>query len=58
MVNRKRAQIQFNLVDITLGLIIIAGGVLVVFSRINFGLLLTSIGVTLEAFKILIEKGM
>ena len=53
-----KAQVHFKISDIIFGLLIIAGGVLVVFSKINFGIALTSLGATLEAFKLLIEKGL
>ena len=49
---------KYKISDIIFGLLIIAGGVLVVFSKINFGIALTSLGATLEAFKLLIEKGL
>jgi len=57
MVKTKRAQIEFSLFDIIAGLLIISGGVFVVFSYTNLGLFVALVGSLLEAVKILIKQG-
>lgn len=49
--------ITLNLFDIICGLLIIAGGVFVVFSWINLGLFLSALGTFIETIKILIKQG-
>lgn len=53
----KKAQIEFSLFDIIAGLIIVSGGVFVVFSYNNLGSFLTSAGLILEIIRILIKQG-
>jgi hypothetical protein len=53
----ERKGVVLNLFDIICGLIIIAGGVFVVFSWINLGLVFAAAGSLFEAMKILIKQG-
>ncbi len=50
--------LTFNPVDIISGLIIIAGGVLIITSNVNIGILLTVIGSLFEALKIVLTQGL
>lgn len=57
MLRTKKAQNQYSIYDIIAGLLIISGGVFVVFSYVNLGLFIALIGSLLEAIKILIKQG-
>ena len=52
----KKASI--NIIDLILGLFIVAGGISIIFSYVNLGLFLAALGTVLEAFKILISQGL
>ena len=56
MINNKKAQV-LNIFDLIVGLIIISGGVFVIFNYINLGSFLTSAGLLLEIVKILFKQG-
>ena len=47
-----------NIIDLILGLFIVAGGISIIFSYVNLGLFLAALGTVLEAFKILISQGL
>jgi len=47
-----------SIIDIFLGIFIIAGGISIIFSYVNLGLFLAAFGTVLEAFKILIVHGL
>lgn len=48
---------QISLIDIIAGLIVIAGGTFVVFSYVNLGTFLASVGLVIEIIKLLIKQG-
>lgn len=48
---------QTELINIIAGLIVITGGVLVIFEYINLGLLFTGLGAVIEAIKLTIQQG-
>lgn len=52
---KKKAQI--DIFDVLAGLIVIAGGVLITFSKVNIGSLFASLGLVFEIIKIVLEKG-
>lgn len=52
----KKAQSNYIL-DIIFGLIVISGGVLILFRYITLGSLITSIGLVFELIKTVVEQG-
>jgi len=52
----KRA--QADLLNIIFGIIVIAGGIIIMFGKINLGGLITSMGLVFELIKLVIEKGL
>lgn len=52
----KKAQV--NLINIIAGLIIVAGGIAVIFNYVNLGLLLSGLGAVIEAIKIVVRGGL
>ncbi len=52
----KRAQI--DLLNIIFGIIVISGGVIIAFGKINLGSLITSIGLVFELIKLVVQKGL
>ncbi len=55
MVNKKA---QINLLDIIFGIIVICGGVIITFGKINLGSLITSMGLVFELIKLVVQKGL
>ncbi|MFW6233366.1 MAG: hypothetical protein ACOC3Z_01750 [Nanoarchaeota archaeon] len=53
--NKKKGQTE--IINLIAGLIVIAGGVLVIFDYINLGLLLTGLGAVIEAIKLTLQQG-
>ncbi len=47
-----------NLLNIIFGLIIISGGIIIAFDKVNLGSLVASIGLVFELIKVVIEKGL
>ena len=46
-----------NILDLILGLCIVAGGISIIFNYVNLGLLLAALGTLFEALKIVIVQG-
>lgn len=55
MIKKKKAQI--GLYDALAGVVVIAGGLLIFFSNVNLGSLVTSFGLLLELIKIVLKQG-
>jgi len=51
----KKAQI--DLLNVIFGLIVISGGVIIAFNRVNLGSLITSLGLVFELIKLVVQKG-
>jgi len=56
MIENKRG--QFSTINLIAGIIIMAGGVAVIFNYINLGLLLGGLGALIEAIKIVMNQGL
>ncbi len=52
----KRA--QADLLNIIFGIIVIAGGVVIAFNKINLGSLIASIGLVFELIKLVVQRGL
>ena len=48
---------QVDLLNIIFGIIIISGGVIIMFNKINLGSLVASIGLVFELIKLVVQKG-
>lgn len=55
MIENKKA--QADIINLLAGIIIIAGGIAVVFNYVNLGLLLGGLGALIEAIKIVLSQG-
>jgi len=53
-----KKSLTFNPIDVISGLIIVAGGILIIFSNVNIGILLTIVGSLFEALKIVLSQGL
>jgi len=49
---------QTDLLNIIFGIIIISGGVITAFNKINLGSLIASIGLVFELIKLVVQKGL
>lgn len=49
---------QLELINIISGLLLVAGGLVVIFNYVNFGLLLCGLGVVIESIKIVMSQGL
>ena len=49
---------QLELINIISGLLLVAGGLVVIFNYVNFGLLLSGLAVVIEAVKIVMNQGL
>ena len=49
---------QVDLLNIIFGLIVISGGVVIMFNYVNLGSLLASLGLIFELIKLVAEKGL
>lgn len=52
----KKASI--DVLNVIFGIIVMIGGVIIIFDRVNLGSLIASIGLVFELIKIVIEKGL
>ncbi|MFH0711607.1 MAG: hypothetical protein V1889_00610 [archaeon] len=48
---------QLDLLNIICGLIVICGGVAISFGMVNLGSFVATVGLMLEIFKLIVEKG-
>lgn len=55
MVNKKA---QADLLNIIFGIIVICGGIIIAFNKINLGSLIVNIGLIFELIKLVIQKGL
>ena len=53
----KNKKAQIDLLNIIFGSIIISGGVIIAFNKINLGSLIASIGLVFELIKLVVQKG-
>ena len=53
---QKKAQI--DLLNIIFGIIVILGGIIIAFNKINLGSLITSMGLVFELIKLVVQKGL
>ena len=49
---------QLELINIISGLLLVSGGLVVIFNYVNFGLLLSGLAVVIEAVKIVMNQGL
>jgi len=49
---------QADLLNIIFGIIVICGGVIIAFDKINLGSLIVSLGLVFELIKLVIQKGL
>jgi len=49
--------LAFNIIDFIAGVLIIAGGIILIGGKVNGGSLLTSIGLLIELIKLVIKQG-
>ena len=49
---------QLELINIISGLLLVSGGLVVIFNYVNFGLLLSGLAVVIEAVKIVMSQGL
>ena len=47
-----------DVLNVIFGLIVIVGGVIIMFDKVNLGSLIASMGLVFELIKIVIEKGL
>ncbi|MEK6820632.1 MAG: hypothetical protein AABX71_02880 [Nanoarchaeota archaeon] len=52
----KKAQV--DLLNLIFGIVVIAGGVVIVFNKVNLGSLIASIGLVFELIKIVVQRGL
>lgn len=52
----KKAQV--DLLNIIFGIIVISGGIIIAFDKVNLGSLIASIGLVFELIKIVVQKGL
>ena len=57
MVKRSK-KVQVDLLNIIFGIIVISGGIIIMFNRVNLGGLVVSIGLVFELIKLVVEKGL
>lgn len=48
---------QIDLLNIIFGLVIISGGFIIAFGKVNLGSLIASIGLVFELIKLVVQKG-
>ena len=53
--NSNKAQI--DLLNIIFGIIVIAGGIIITFNKVNLGSLIASMGLVFELIKLVVQKG-
>ncbi len=58
MKSNKRGRGQADVLNILFGIIIIAGGVIIAFGKINLGSLITSMGLVFELIKLVVQRGL
>jgi len=54
----KGKKAQLDLLNIIFGIIVICGGIVITFNRINLGSLIVSIGLVFELIKLVVQKGL
>jgi len=57
MISKNKKALTLDPLNIISGIIIIAGGILVLLSYVNLGLLITLIGTLFKAFEVVIKSG-
>ena len=57
MVKRSK-KVQVDLLNIIFGIIVISGGIIIMFNRVNLGGLVVSIGLVFELIKLVVDKGL
>ena len=53
----KEKKAQIDLLNIIFGIIVICGGVIIAFGKINLGSLIISMGLVFELIKLVVQKG-
>ncbi len=48
---------QVDLLNIIFGIVVISGGIVIMFNRVNLGSLLASMGLVFELIKLVVQKG-
>ena len=49
---------QIDVLNIIFGIIVISGGVIITFGKINLGSLIASMGLVFELIKLVVQKGL
>ncbi len=49
---------QTDLLNIIFGIIVISGGIIIAFGKINLGSLIASLGLVFELIKLVVQKGL
>ena len=49
---------QLDILNIIFGIIVISGGIIIAFNKVNLGSLIVSLGLVFELIKLVIQKGL